>query len=215
MKSVADGLPSAIANQIHPDWRKNEVGYWAVRDHLLTQYQGQWIGFADGAVIASGSRPVVVFHAAHAAAQHPFVTCVGRENEPCRMRRIGFPYDTSYPGDALPVMRVEFRPVSGIPGLMLDHVIVDTGADASALPWMDCQQLQLDPAKGMPGLMTGVAGGSAKTFSFLVWVQLDGNEYPCQLQADFVGTERILGRDVLNSLDVLFRGPNGEVVVNP
>lgn len=125
MKSVADGLPSAIANQIHPDWRKNEVGYWAVRDHLLTQYQGQWIGFADGAVIASGSRPVVVFHAAHAAAQHPFVTCVGRENEPCRMRRIGFPYDTSYPSEALPVMRVEFRPVSGIPGLMLDHVIVD------------------------------------------------------------------------------------------
>jgi hypothetical protein len=35
------------------------------------------------------------------------------------------------------------------------------------------------------------------------------------LQADFVGQERILGRDVLNRLDVLFRGPAGEVVVNP
>jgi hypothetical protein len=27
--------------------------------------------------------------------------------------------------------------------------------------------------------------------------------------------ERILGRDVLNRLEILFRGPTGEVVVNP
>ena len=35
------------------------------------------------------------------------------------------------------------------------------------------------------------------------------------LQADFVGSERILGRDVLNRLEIEFRGPVGEVVVNP
>jgi hypothetical protein len=35
------------------------------------------------------------------------------------------------------------------------------------------------------------------------------------LQADFVGNERILGRDVLNRLEILFRGPSGELVVNP
>ena len=29
------------------------------------------------------------------------------------------------------------------------------------------------------------------------------------------GRERILGRDVLNRIDVLFRGPAGEIVVNP
>src|SRR5205807_234814 len=142
-------------------------------DQLFPQYQGQWIGFSDGAVIASGTRPVVVLHEAHAAAEHPFVTCVGHENEPCRMRRSSFPYDKNYPGEALPVMPVEFRRVSGVPGMVLDYVIVDTGADASALPWADCLQLQLDPTKGMPGVMTGVAGGSAKTFSFLVWVEVD------------------------------------------
>ena len=98
---------------------------------------------------------------------------------------------------------------------MINHVIADTGADTSVLPWADCQQLQLDPNQGAPGLMWGVAGGSATTLGFLVWAYLDGNEYPCQLHADFVGSERILGRDVLNSLDVLFRGPSGEVVVNP
>lgn len=215
MKSLADGLPPDIARQIHPDWRKNEAAYWAVRDQLLGQYQGQWIGFADGVVVASGTRPVVVFHAAHQAAEHPYVICVGREDEPYRMRRANFAYDTSYPGEALPVIRAEFRRFSGVSGLVLDAVIPDTGADTSALPWADCQQLPLDPAQGVPGLMSGVAGGSATTLGFLVWVQLDGNEYQCQLHADFVGNERILGRDVLNSLEVLFRGPSGEVVVNP
>jgi hypothetical protein len=134
MKSLAEGLPPEIARQVHPDWRKNEAAYWAVRDQLLGQYQDQWIGFANGMVVASGARPVVVFHAAHQAAEHPFVVCVGREQEPYRLHRANFVYDTSY---------------------------------------------------------------------------------QCQLHANFVGAERILGRDVLNSLDVLFRGPSGEVIVNP
>src|SRR6266487_538908 len=107
MKSLADGLPPEIAQQIHPDWRKNEAAYWAVRDQLLSQYQGQWIGFADGTVIASGTSPVEVFHAAQRSGRHPFVTCVGREEEPSRMRRETFGYDTAYPGEALPLISVE------------------------------------------------------------------------------------------------------------
>src|ERR1700731_3376976 len=103
MKSLADALPPEIARQIHPDWRKNEAAYWAARDMLLSQYQGQWIGFADGVVIASGSSPVEVLHAAQQSGRHPFVICVGREEEPCRIRRCTFPYDTSYPGEALPL----------------------------------------------------------------------------------------------------------------
>src|SRR5437588_10747906 len=106
MKSLADALPPEIARQIHPDWRKNEADYWAVRDQLLSQYQGQWIGFADGKVIASGSSPVAVFHEAEASGQHPFIICVGREDEPARIRRVAFPYDAGYPGEALPVMPV-------------------------------------------------------------------------------------------------------------
>lgn len=215
MKSLADGLPADIARQVHPDWRANEAAYWALRDTLLSQYQGQWIGFANGMVVAAGTRPVIVFHAAHQAAEHPFVTCVGREDTPYRMRRSGFAYDTNYPGEALPVLRTEFRRSSGVAGVVLDQVIADTGADTSALPWADCQRLKLDPVLGVPGLMSGVAGSSATTLGFLIWVHLDGNEYPCQLHADFIGNERILGRDVLNSLDVLFRGPSGEIIVNP
>ena len=83
------------------------------------------------------------------------------------------------------------------------------------MPWADCQQLQLAAASGVQSLMSGVAGGSAATLAFRIWVQLDGQDYPCRLQADFVGSERILGRDVLNRLEILFRGPAGEVIVNP
>jgi hypothetical protein len=215
MKSLADGLPLEIAQQIHQEWRNNEAGYWAVRDQLLIQYRGQWIGFADGVVVASGARPVIVMQAAHQAVCHPFLVCVGREGEPFRMRRVSFPYDTSYSGEPLPVLRVEFRRVSGTSGLLFDQVIADTGADTSSLPWTDCQQMHLDPTQGIPSLMSGVAGGLTTTLAFLVWVQLDGHEYGCQLQVDFLGNERILGRDVLNSLEALFRGPTGEVIVNP
>jgi len=216
MKSLADGLPPEIARQVHPDWRKNEAAYWTVRDQLLAQYLGQWIGFANGAVKAVGATPLEVFLAVQQSARHPFVIRVGHEDEPWyRIRRTSFPYDTTYPSAALPVVSAEFRVASGAPGLLLDRVIPDTGADTTTLPWSDCQRLQLDPALGVPGVISGVAGGAAVTMGFLIWIWLDGQEYPCQLQADFAGQERILGRDVLNRLDVLFRGPAGEVVVNP
>jgi hypothetical protein len=86
MKSIADQLPPEIARQLHPDLLKNEAEYWAVRDQLLDQYRGQWIGFADGKVVASGTSPVTVLHAAEATGLNPFFICAGREEEPCRIR---------------------------------------------------------------------------------------------------------------------------------
>jgi hypothetical protein len=88
MKSLADGLPPEIARQVHPDWRKNEAEYWTVRDQLMNQYQGQWIGFANGVVVAFGTRPVAAFFDARQAAEHPYVICVGREDEPYHTRRV-------------------------------------------------------------------------------------------------------------------------------
>lgn len=215
MNSIADQLPPDIARQLHPARRKNEAGYWSVRDQLLSQYRDQWIGFAEGNVIAAGSSPVTVLHAAEASGRHPFVVCVGREDEPSRIRRASFAYDASYPGEPLPLLSVEFRSAEGSAGVVLDRVVADTGADASVLPWSDCRALQLHPSLGVQGLLTGVAGSSAATLAFAIWAVLDRREYPCRLPADFVGNERILGRDVLNRMDVLFRGPAGEVVVDP
>jgi hypothetical protein len=215
MKSMADGLPPEIARQVHPDWYKNEAAYWAVRDQLLAQYQGQWIGFADGVVVAAGTSPVEVFHAAQQTGRHPFFICVGREDEPCRIRRSTFPYDTNYPGEPLPSISVAFRETSGSTAVILDRVLPDTGADATVLPWADCQRLQLDPTLGVPGFLAGVGGVSSTTLAFQIWARLDGQDYPCRLQVNFGGAERILGRDVLNQLEILFRGPAREVVVNP
>jgi len=88
MKSIADHLPPEIARQLHPERRRNEADYWANRNQLLEQYRDKWIGFADGRVIASGTSPVTVFHEAEATGLHPFFVCVGREEEPCRIRRV-------------------------------------------------------------------------------------------------------------------------------
>jgi hypothetical protein len=97
MSSLADALPAEIARQINPGWRKNEAGYWAVRDQLLAQYQGRWVGFADGAVVAAGATPLEVFLAIQNSGTHPFVIRVGHEGEPWyRIRRTSFHYGKSY-----------------------------------------------------------------------------------------------------------------------
>jgi hypothetical protein len=215
MRSLADGLPAELAAAVDPRWRKNEADYWAVRESLLERHRGRWIGFADGRVVAEGGSPVQVLHEAFEVASHPYVTCVGDEYAPCQLRRSSFPYDAAYPGEPLPLVEVEFRPVSGTPGIPFDRVIPDTGADSTALPWADFLRLQLDLNQGIPSLIGGVAGSVSPTFAFRIWVFLDGQEYPCRLQLDMGGRERILGRDVLNRLEILFRGPARELVVNP
>lgn len=215
MTSLADGLPPEIAAAIPAEWRANEAAYWSDRASLLERHRGEWVAFAEGEVVASGPNAVEVLHAAAACGRHAYVARVGAEDEPCRMRRVAFPYDTTYPGEPLPQLTAEFRTAAGVSGLVLDRVIVDTGADATALPWADCQALGLDPTRGIPARIGGVGGSSAATLLFPAWVFLDGQDHPCRIQADFGGDERILGRDVLNRLDVLFRGPGREVVVNP
>ncbi|MGL6075051.1 MAG: DUF5678 domain-containing protein [Fimbriiglobus sp.] len=88
MTSLADGLPPEIAAQIHPDWRANEIAYWeAVNFGSLAEYEGLWVAFSDGQVVASDRNPLHVFHQAQINGRHPFVARVGAEHEPCRMRR--------------------------------------------------------------------------------------------------------------------------------
>lgn len=63
------------------------------------------------------------------------------------------------------MITVEFRKQGGSPGISLEQVIPDTGADASALPWADCEQLALDPGEGAPGLMGGVGETAMRPWS--------------------------------------------------
>lgn len=152
MKSLLEGLPPEVVKRIHPDWQKNETEYWALRDTLLPRYQGQWVGFANSRVIVAGTSPVEVFHTAQASGQHPFVTCVGHEYEPNRMRRTSFACDSTYPNEPLPVLTAEFRTQPGQSGIIFSQVVSDTGADASALPWSDCERLALAPSRRCAGI---------------------------------------------------------------
>jgi hypothetical protein len=63
--------------------------------------------------------------------------------------------------------------MTGTPGSVFDRVIPDTGADASALPWRDCQQLNLSAAQGRPGWDGGVAGGVTASLSYHIWISLE------------------------------------------
>jgi hypothetical protein len=212
---VSNQLPPEISVQIHPQRRANEQAYWLARDGLLTTHAGLWIGFAEGRVVVSGRSPVAVLASGEATGLHPYLVCVGREHEPDRVRRAEFAYDQGYPGEPLPVIAVEFRRAAGVAGVLFDRIIPDTGADVSVMPWADCLAAGFNPLSGQPGRIGGVGGGQSATLSFLAWVRLDGADYPCRLQADFAGSERILGRDVLNQVEILFRGPAGTVVVGP
>lgn len=123
MNGIMDRLPPEVAQQVHPDWQRNESAYWARRESLRREYEGQWIGFADESVIAAGSSPVQVLHAAQRSGRPPFVTCVGREDTPQRMRRGSYNYDASYPGEPLPRVPVDFRSASDVPGLTFEDAI--------------------------------------------------------------------------------------------
>jgi hypothetical protein len=215
VNSAFDALPPEIQKLINPKWRQNELEYWRQREQLLAQFKDRWIGFADGKVVASGKNPTAVFHEAKQNSEAPYVTCVGHEDEPTRIRRMTFTYDTGYNGEPLPMMSVEMRTISGVPGVMIHDMIADTGADATTITWGDSQKLNLDPDEGTPIWLTCVAGGRIATVMYEMWAYLDGEEHPCSLHIDTVGGNRLLGRDVMNRMVVTFDGPRGEVVVNP
>ena len=216
IQSFASGLPPEVAAAVHPQWKGNERSYWEHRDQLLAEHRGHWIAYDSGEVVVSGDSPADVLHRSKQMARHCYLVRVGCEDQPCRMRRVTFAYDRSYGEEPMPVIELDFKKAVDGLSARFDRVIVDTGADASAMPWTDCQQLKLQPEDGAPGLMGGMGQpGLVSTLFFAVWVCLDGVDYPCRLQADFNGQERILGRDVLNRLDVLFRGPAQQLVLNP
>jgi hypothetical protein len=57
----------------------------------MGQFEGRWVAFADELILASGTSPVEVLHAAHQSGRHPFVICVGKESEPTQIRRRAVP----------------------------------------------------------------------------------------------------------------------------
>ena len=86
-----------------------------------------WVSYSCADLHRAFTSPVTVLHAADATGLHPFFICVGKEEQPCRIRHASFPYDAAYSGEPLPIITVEFRQASGAPGVTLDRVIMRTG----------------------------------------------------------------------------------------
>ena len=119
-----------------------------------------------------------------------------------------------YPGEALPDLTIEFRTEPGQPGPALDRVLPDTGADASVLPWPDCERLQLRLSQGSLRTTGGVGNHQSQLCPSRCGYILMANRTAAGSTRIFI-VRNESGRDVLNRIDVLFRGPAGEVVVNP
>lgn len=209
-------LPPEQQQRLHADFLANEQAYLRLRDSLLPHYRGRWVAVQEGKVIAADTRLPVVMEAAAAAGGHPYIARVGEEDAVVfRTRRSVYAYDLAYQPFALPRLAVTFCNDAEAYAHTFADVIPDTGADVSVLPAGDCTTIDLFSSPYLTGLTSGVLGGGAATLIYRGKAELDGQRYAALIQPLAGGRERIVGRDVLNQLRVLFDGPAGQTTINP
>lgn len=209
-------LPAEQRQRLHPDFLANEQAYLGMRDSLLPQYQGQWVAVHNGHVIAADTNLLAVTEAAAATGGHPYIALVGGEDSvQFRVRRASFAYNQSYQPFSLPQVTVTFWDHAETRSQTYGDAIPDTGADLSVLPQSDCSAIDLFSSPYFTAVSSGVVGSSVATLIYRVKAEIDGNRYPALIQPVASGNERIVGRDVLNQLRVLFDGPAGRVVLDP
>ena len=202
--------------RLHPEFLANEQAYLQMRDSLVAVYRGQWVAVHGGRVIASGPGLMEVMDGASAAAGHPYVALVGAEEEVVfRVRRGLFAYDHAYQPFPLPRLTATFFNHSETQSQLHPDAIPDTGADASVLPDGDCMAIDLFNSPCLAGIAAGIVGTSFTTLFYRGKVEIDGHRYAALIQSTPGGQERIIGRDVLNEMRILFDGPSKQVVVDP
>jgi predicted aspartyl protease len=201
---------------VHSDFLADEQAYLRMRVNLLPQYRGQWVAVQGGNVIAAGTSLMAVMEKASASGGHPYIALVGAEDAVVfRARRAVFAYDQAYQPFPLPRIAATFWDHAQTHSQQHSDVIPDTGADISVLPDSDCKAIDLFKSPYMTGMAGGVLGATVTTLIYHGKVEIDGQRYSALIQPIPAGTERILGRDVLNQQRVLFDGPAGQVVVDP
>src|SRR5262249_40758451 len=126
-----------------------------------------------------------------------------------------FPYDQAYQPFPLPRIVMTFFNDAETRAQTLGDVIPDTGADVCLLPDADCLAIDLFHSTCLIGVAGGAVGSTAPTVIYHGKAEIDGSRFPALIQPVPGSHERIVGRDVLNQLRVLFDGPSGQVVVNP
>ncbi len=87
---------------------------------------------------------------------------------------------------------------------------IDTGADATIAPIKMLRRIGARPA--FASRMRSQWGEYRRVLLYLVDIQIGEQVFPgIYVVGDDLGSEVILGRDVLNRLRILLDGPNGQV----
>ncbi len=211
-----NNLPADQRQRLHADFLANEQAFLRMRDSLLPHYTGQWVAVHNGRVVAADVNLLVVMEAVASIGGHPYVALVGRENEvQFRIRRATFAYDPTYQPFALPQVTATFWDHAETRAQTYSDTIPNTRADLSVLPQTDCTAIDLFSSPYFTGISSGVVGRGVTTLIYRAKVEIDGNRYAALIQPIAGGQERIVGREVLNQLRVLFDGPSARVVVDP
>src|SRR5262249_4188002 len=147
---------------------------------------------------------------------HPYIARVGEEGAVVvRVRRAVFAFDPRYPPFPLPRIAAMVWGHAETARRSYSNVIPDNGSDLSLLPSRACCPINLYNSPYFTAMSGGVVGTPAATLVYRGKAEIDRKRLAALIQPVAGGQERIVGRDVLNQLRVLFDGPAGQVTVDP
>lgn len=113
-----------------------------------------------------------------------------------------YDYDTRYQ-PAMPAMQIQIG--SFETDLIINtQAIVDSGADGTIIPIQTLARLNVSSEQTK--LMRGVAGGAINVALYPVKILVAGQQFPVSAVGDEIGREIIIGRDVLNQMQVTLNG---------
>lgn len=198
-------LLKSLLEAMSPDYLANEAEYWRVRDQLLLKYEGKWVAFDKGQVVAWGDDLMTVMNeAGQKGYSQAYIDKVGEEGElRVKCRQASFGYNQAYLPTALPQVAVTFT--------NFHQTRQHTGSDFSALTEEDGHALQLLTGPHVPSSVTGVGGQTSLCVVCRAFATIGGRRFPAMVQLIPGQSDRLLGREVMNQMVVIFDGPNGLV----
>jgi predicted aspartyl protease len=176
-----------------------------------------WVALSGKDVVATGDSPLsVIAEAQKNGHMQTFIQRVGYEDQTeFRVRRIAFPYDTTYNNGFVPLPRAKviLKNVHGTAQKPLDDIILDTGADMTCIPGTDCDAAQLAAGRKHYFKTRMYDQVPQRSVFYQANIEVDGKDRLSLVERVPDGEERILGRDVLNQIKATFDGPLGTVTL--